>query len=425
MRARTCFQRALISAALLWVMTFGFSFARADDWPQFRGPKRDGVSRETGLLNSWPKEGPKLLWTYRDAGAGFSPPSIVGDHFYCMGSKDTMDYVFALDTRTGELLWSTAVGPRRPTGWGDGPCATPTVDGDRLYALSILGELHCIERATGKSLWNVHLKNELGGKVLHDGRYTESCLIDGDRLICSPGGKNGTMAALDKRTGKVIWHSKGLTDEAVCSSPILVEIDGIRQYVNLTGKGVAGVAADDGRLLWKNSLPTAWIMVATPVSFQDCIYVTAAYGVGCGLLKLSREGEGIKADLVFRNKLMKNHHSGVILVNGMVFGNSDPNGWICQDFETGKAIWDERFTFDKGSIAYAEGHLYCYGESKGEVALIEASAKGWIEKGRFMIPEQTKIPRKQGKIWTPPVIANGRLYLRDNDLIFCYDIKRS
>ena len=425
MRARTSFQAALIGAALLWVVTFGVSFARADDWPQFRGPKRDGVSRETGLLKSWPKEGPKLLWTYRDAGAGFSPPSIVGDHFYCMGSKDTKDYVFALDTRTGELLWSTAVGPRRPTGWGDGPCATPTVDGDRLYALSILGELHCIERATGKSLWNVHLKNELGGKVLHDGRYTESCLIDGDRLICSPGGKNGTMAALDKRSGKVIWRSKGLTDEAVCSSPILVEIDGIRQYVNLTGKGVAGVAADDGRLLWKNSLPAAWIMVATPVSFQDCIYVTAAYGVGCGLLKLSREGEGIKADLVFRNKLMKNHHSGVILVNGMIFGNSDPNGWICQDIETGKAIWDERFTFDKGSIAYAEEHFYCYGESKGEVALIEASAKGWIEKGRFMIPEQTKIPRKQGKIWTPPVVANGRLYLRDNDLIFCYDIKRS
>jgi outer membrane protein assembly factor BamB len=143
------------------------------------------------------------------------------------------------------------------------------------------------------------------------------------------------------------------------------------------------------------------------------------------LLKLSRDGESIKADLVYRNKLMKNHHSGVILVTGMVFGSSDPNGWICQDFETGKAIWDERFTFDKGSIAYAEDHFYCYGESKGEVALIEASAKGWIEKGRFMIPEQTKIPRKQGKIWTPPVIANGRLYLRDNDLIFCYDIKRS
>jgi len=380
MRARTSIQFALTGAAILWVATLEFSFVCADDWPQFRGPDRTGVSQETGLLKSWPKEGPKLLWTYRDAGAGFSPPSIVGNHSYCMGSKDTKDYVFALDTRTGELLWSTAVGPRRPTGWGDGPCATPTVDGARLYALSILGELHCIERATGKSLWNVHLKNELGGKILHDGRYTESCLIDGDRLICSPGGMNGTMAALDKRSGKVIWRSKGLTDEAVCLSPILVEIDGIRQYVNLTEKGVAGVAADDGRLLWKNSLPAAWIMVATPVSFKDCIYVTAAYGVGCGLLKLSRDGEGIKADVVYRNKLMKNHHSGVILVNGMVFGSSDPNGWICQDFETGKAIWNERFTFDKGSIAYAEGHFYCYGESKGEVALIEASAKGWIEK---------------------------------------------
>ena len=425
MPARTSFHCALIGAGLLWVVTFAFSFARADDWPQFRGPKRDGVSRETGLLKSWPKEGPKLLWTYRDAGAGFSPPSIVGNHYYCMGSKDTKDYVFALNTRSGELLWSTAVGPRRPTGWGDGPCATPTVDGDRLYALSILGELHCIERATGKSLWNVHLKNELGGKVLHDGRYTESCLIDGDRLICSPGGMNGTMAALDKRSGKVIWRSKGLRDEAVCSSPIVVEIDGIRQYVNLTGKGVAGVAADDGRLLWKSNLSAAWIMVATPVAFKDCIYVTTAYGVGCGLLKLTREGVGTKAEVVYRNKVMKNHHSGVILVDGHVYGCSDPNGWVCQEIETGKAVWDDRFFLDKGSMAWADGHLYCYSEDGGEVVLVKATPKDWQKVSRFTIPEKTKIARKQGKIWTPPVIANGRLYLRDNDLIFCYDIKRN
>jgi len=413
------------ASAILIVAIASPRFASADDWPQFRGPDRTGVSRETGLLKAWPKEGPKLLWTYRDAGAGFSPPSIVGERFYCMGSKDKDDYVFALDTRSGELLWSTSVGPRRPTGWGDGPCATPTIDGDRLFALSILGELHCIDRFSGKSVWKVHLKNDFDGKILHDGRYTESCLIDGDRLICSPGGKNGTMAALDKSTGKVRWRSKGLTDEAVCASPMLVEVGGIRQYVNLTGKGVAGVAAEDGRLLWKNSLPAAWIMVATPICFEDRIYVTTAYGVGCGLIKLSRDGDGIKAEVVYRNKVMKNHHSGVVLVNGLLFGCSEPNGWVCQDFETGKAIWEEKHIFDAGSFAYAEGHLICYGESKGEVALVEASRKGWIEKSRFAIPQQTKIPRKSGKIWTPPVIANGRLYLRDNDLIFCYDISAS
>ncbi len=399
--------------------------AEADDWPQFRGPDRSGISRETGLLKSWPKEGPALRWTFRDAGAGFSPPSIVGDRFYCMGSKDTKDYVFALDTQTGEQLWSASVGPRRLTDWGDGPCATPTVDGDHLYALSILGELHCLERATGKSIWNVHLKNELGGKILHDGRYTESCLIDGDRLICSPGGKNGTMAALDKKTGKVIWRSKGLTDDAVCSSPIAVELDGIRQYVNLTGGGVAGVAADDGRLLWKSNLPAAWIMVATPIAFKDNIYVTTAYGVGCGLLRIRREGEVAKAEIVYRNKVMKNHHSGVILMDGHVYGCSDPQGWLCQEIETGKAVWEDRQFFGKGSMTWADGHLYCYTEDRGDVALVKATPRQWQKVSQFSIPEKTKIARKQGKIWTPPVIAHGRLYLRDNDLIFCYDIKEN
>ncbi len=411
------------TACFLLLLAIGMlQEARADDWPQYRGPKRDGVSRETGLLQSWPEDGPRLVWTFRDAGAGFSPPSIVGNHFYCMGSKDKDDYVFALDSRTGEPLWSTSVGPRRPTDWGDGPCSTPTVDGDFLFAISILGELHCIDRQTGKHVWHVHLKKDFQGKILHDGRYCESPLIDGDHVICSPGGKQGTMAALDKKTGKLLWRSKDLTDEAVSSSPIVVEIDGLRQYVNLTGKGVASVAADDGRLLWKNGMPAAWIMVATPISEEDCVYVTTAYGVGCGLFKLTRDGKSIKADVVYRNKVMKNHHSGVVLVNGFLFGCSDPIGWVCQDFKTGESIWNERFAFDKGSFAYADGHFYCYGESKGEVALVEASRKGWLEKSRFAIPELTKIRRKNGKIWTPPVIANARLYLRDNDLIYCYDI---
>jgi outer membrane protein assembly factor BamB len=406
-------------------LLIGLGFASeswAEDWPQYRGPKRDGVSRETGLLKVWPKEGPKLLWTYRDAGAGFSPPSIVGNHFYCMGSKDKDDVVFALDTQTGKLIWTASAGPRRLTDWGDGPCSTPTVDGDYLYVVSILGELHCINRRTGENVWHVHLKSDLHGKIIHDGRYCESPLVDGNRVVCCPGNKGGTFAAFDKLTGKLLWRSTDLTDEAVSSSVIVAEIDGLRQYVNLTGKGVAGVAAEDGRLLWKSSIPAAWIMVATPILHEDSIYVTTAYGVGCGLLKLKREDKGIKTEVVYRNKVMKNHHSGVTLVNGLLFGCSDPNGWVCQDFKTGKLVWEEKFRFDKGSFAYADGHLYCYGESKGDVALVEASGEGWFEKSRFTIPELTKIRRKNGKIWTPPVISHGRLYLRDNDLVFCYNI---
>ena len=414
--------RATVSIVLLLIVVGLVTDGRADDWPQYRGPKRDWVSRETGLLKTWPKGGPKLLWTYRDAGAGFSPPSIVGNHFYCMGSKDKDDVVFALDTQTGKLLWTASAGPRRLTDWGDGPTSTPTVDGDYLYAISILGELHCINRHTGKHVWHVHLKNDLQGKILHDGRYCESPLVDGDRVICSPGGKEGTFAAFDKKTGKLLWRSKELTDEAVSSSTVLVIAGGVRQYVNLTGKGVAGVAAKDGRLLWKSDIPAAHIMVTTPVHADGHVFVTAGYGRGCGLLKLSADGERTKAEEVYRNKVMKNHHGGVVLVDGHLYGHSDPNGWVCMDFKTGKLRWEETAALGKGSLTCADGRLYCYGEKTGTLVLVEADPTEWKEAGRFTIPEKTKVARKEGLVWTPPVVANGRLYLRDQDLLFCYDL---
>ena len=242
---------------LAWLLAVALPAANAHDWPQYRGPDRTGVSRETGLLKTWPDGGPKLLWTFRDAGLGFSPPAIVGDRLYTMGARGATDFVYALDVATGRELWATPLGPARPADWGDGPCATPTVDGERMYTLTTWGDLHCVDTATGNSVWNVHLKKDLEGKVLHDGRFTESPLIDGDVLVCTPGGPLGTVAALNKRTGELLWRSKGLTDEAVCSSQMRVEIDGLRQYVNLTGKGVVGVAADDGRVLWKSDIPAA------------------------------------------------------------------------------------------------------------------------------------------------------------------------
>ena len=400
----------------------------AEDWPQFRGPDRSGVSKESGLLQAWPEAGPPLLWTYRQGGVGFSPPAIVGNWLYSMGAhskegaNEKTDCVYALDVQTGRQLWSTPIGPMVPMDWGDGPCATPTVDGELLFALTTAGEMHCLETATGKRIWRVNLKEDFGGAVLHEGRYTESPLIDGDKLICSPGGQLGTLAALDKKTGRTIWRSKDTTDEAVCSSPIVVNVGGLRQYVNLNGKGVAGVAAEDGRLLWNSDIPKAWIMVPTPIFFDDHIYVTSAYGVGCGLVKLARQGDGITAVEVYRNKVMKNHHGGVILVDGYLYGHSDPSGWVCQEFKTGKMIWVEKNALGKGSITCADRHFYCFSEKGGTLALIEATPSGWKETGRFTIPEESKLPRRQGLIWTPPVVSNGRLYLRDQDLLFCYDI---
>ena len=411
--------RVLLLAALLAVAR---PLANADDWPQYRGPDRTCLSRETGLLKTWPEGGPTLRWTFRDAGLGFSPPAIVSNRLYTMGVRGQTDFVYALDTVTGHELWARPLGPARPTDWGDGPCATPTVDGDRMYTVSTSGDMHCVETATGRKVWNVHLKNDLDGKILHDGRFTESPLIDGDVLVCTPGGRLGTVAALNKRTGEVLWRSKELTDEAVCSSQIRFDIGGRRQYVNLTGKGVVGVAAEDGRLLWKSDIPEAWIMVATPICWNSNVFVTTAYGRGCGLLRLTRRGDDIAAEEVYRNKLMKNHHGGVLLVDGYVYGHSDPSGWVCLEFTTGKQVWEERSKLGKGSLTYADGHLYCYSEREGTAVLVEASPAGWREKGRFTIPAETKLPRKQGQIWTPPVVANGRLYLRDQDLLYCYNV---
>ena len=390
-----------------WVLHLFLGFiavssARADDWPQYRGKDRSGVSRETKLLQSWPKAGPRLLWTCREAGIGFSPPAIVGDHLYSMGDIDRTDFAYALDTRTGKKIWGTPLGPHRLADWGG---------------------LSCLDRAKGTILWSLDLKKELQGKVLHDGRFTESVLIDGDRLICTPGGRLGAFAALDKRTGKVVWRSKDLTAEATSSSVIAVEVDGLRQYVGLTSGGVAGVAAEDGRLLWQSDLPAAHIMVATPLFFERCVYVTSAYGVGCGLIRLNRVENNIKTKVIYRNKVIKNHHSGVILVDRHIYGYSDPVGWTCQEFATGKEVWQQRGLFQKGSITWADGRFYCFGEETGTVALMKRTTNVWQEVSRFTIPETSKVRRKKGKIWTPPVIAHAKLYLRDQDLLFCYDIR--
>jgi outer membrane protein assembly factor BamB len=398
--------------------------ANADDWPQYRGPDRSGVSREKGLLKGWPEKGPKLLWTFRNAGLGFSPPSIVGQRLYTMGTRGKVDFLYAIDTATGEELWATELGPARPADWGDGPCATPTVDGNRLYALTTFGDLHCVD-TSGKKVWNVHLKNELKGKIIHDGRFTESPLIDGDRVICTPGGSEGTFAALDKRTGQLVWRSRELKEGATSASAIRIEVDGIAQFVALTGKGVAAVAASDGRLLWKSDIPAAWIMVATPIFADRSVFVTTGYGRGCGLVQLRGREDKVEAHEVYRNKVMKNHHGGVVLVGGYLYGHSDPNGWVCQEFATGKQVWRQREKLGKGSLTCADGHLYCYSERNGTAVLVKASPSGWREKGRFTIPTETKLPRKQGRIWTPPVVANGRLYLRDQDLLYCYDVREA
>jgi outer membrane protein assembly factor BamB len=426
---RTCHQ-LLFAAFASAVVT-----ARAADWPQWRGPDRDDVSKETGLLQTWPDGGPKLLWTYREAGAGYSGPAVVGSTLYAMGAEGGKEYLYALDLETRNKAWSAEVGPVFCDGHGDGPRGTPTVDGDHVYGLGAQGDLVCVERDGGGLVWRKNLESDLGGEMWSEWGYSESPMVDGGQVVCTPGGKNGTLAALDKKTGRVVWRSKEWPDKAAYSSVMPTEVGGVRQYVQMTGESVAGVAADDGRLLWRcrRSGPTA--PVPTPIVDGDYVYVTSGYNAGCLLLRLTAQGRGTTCAEVHKNKHMVNHHGGVLLTGGCVYGYDDNKGLVCQDFKTTDilwaqrdcdALWDKehnRGVYGKMSLTCADGHLYCYGEDAGAVLLVEATPKGLNVDGRFTIPDHTKLKRKSGKVWTHPVVADGRLYLRDQDLIFCYDVK--
>jgi outer membrane protein assembly factor BamB len=417
--------RVHVLLAAVWLCAPS-ALVRADDWPQWRGPERNDISHETGLLKSWPTGGPPLVWTFTNAGAGYSGPAIVGNHLLTMGALGNTESVFAIDVLTGKKLWATAIGDKFSyQQWGDGPRGTPTVDGPLLYALGGQGNLVCLESATGKKRWQVSMQRDLGGKMLNNWGYTESPLVDGEKVICSPGGPKGTIAALNKITGKVIWRSKELTDVAAYSSAIVAEAGSVRQYVELTGKGVAGVAADDGRLLWHYIQPAYRTAVIPTAIFHDgFVYATSGYGAGCNLIQLMPDGKKFEAVPVYANKKMTNHHGGVVLVGDHLYGYSESeHAWICQDFKTGDIVWSERKKLGKGSLTCADGHLVCYSENDGTAVLIAASPEGWKESGRFTLPRETSIRKANSKIWTHPVIANGRLFLRDQDLVFCFDVR--
>jgi outer membrane protein assembly factor BamB len=397
----------------------GSLMAAAFDWPQWRGPNRDDLSTETGLLPAWPKPGPALLWKATGLGGGFSSVAIAGPRLFTLGERGDANYVLALNLADGKIGWSTRFGKSGAPGWGGfaGPRGTPTIDSGLVFALGQYGEVICVTADGGQAVWQKNLTTDFGGSRPEWG-YSESPLVDGDQVVLTPGGSQGTLVALNKKTGAPIWHSAGWTDKAHYSSIILAEIDGVRQYVQLTDQSVAGVAPKDGRVLWKAARKGATAVIPTPICADNCVYVTSGYDIGCNLFQVTG-GAAFNATQLYANKVMVNHHGGVVKVGDCLYGYSDGKGWTCQEFKSGAARWQEKNKLGKGSLVCADGRLYCREEAeKGVVALVEASPAGFVEKGRFTPPD-----RSGKKSWPHPVVAGGRLYLRDQDILLCYNVK--
>jgi outer membrane protein assembly factor BamB len=539
--------------------------AETFDWPQWQGPDRNAMSKETGLLKEWPKAGPPLAWKISGLGGGDSTPSVAAGRIYGMSHRGGDEFVWALSEQDGKELWAVRIASAFTTSWPqskEGPSATPTVDGDRLYVMGLAGNVACLQAADGKVVWQRHLMADFGGRMPM-WSYRESPLVDGDKVICTPGGDETTMVALNKLTGETIWktfvparagetqnrdssanrpnvietdlllstldkdkngeisadelaaaptvllkldknqdgvisedevssasaapaaqgrrrggglmrmmkaHSAmdanenggldaaeiknavaslqridanrdgKLTEDEVgmkhfgpqdtgagYSSAIAIDLGGQRQYVQFLATTVAGVAAADGRLLWRYDKPANGMRlnISTPIYHDGHVFATSAYGAGGGLARLTQNASGeFAAEEVWFSKSMENHHGGVILHDGALFGANGGNGGgylACLDFKTGEVLWNERDAdkrrVTKGSVAFADGRIY-YRTEEGPIVLIEPSRKEFVERGRFEQPERTDKPA-----WAHPVIANGKLYIRDQDTLFCYNVK--
>lgn len=392
----------------------------AEDWPQWRGPMRDGKSAEKGLLDKWPDAGPKLLWQTNDLGNGYSTPAAAAGKLFVICNKDSEnEVVVCLSHADGKQLWSTRIGG---VGKNNGPQypgarSTPTVDGDSVYALASDGSLACLDTKSGNTKWSKNLQRDFGGKP-GLWAYAESPLIDGDVLVCSPGGADSTVVALKKSDASVIWKAPlSEADEASYSSPTIANVDGVKQYVLFLSKGAVGIDAQTGKPMWRYSKTSdAQANVQTPVSRDGFVY-TAASRVGAGLVKVT--GNQSTPKEVYFAKTMPSGMGGSVLVDGNLFGSAGPT-IMCIDYATGATKWQER-GIGTSSFCFADGKLFLHGENN-DVAMIAATGDAYKELGRFTPPNAPD--RGKSKAWTHPIIVDGKLIIRDVGTIWCYDIRK-
>ncbi|CAM2006614.1 PQQ-binding-like beta-propeller repeat protein [Acanthopleuribacter pedis] len=401
------------------------------DWPQWRGPARDGISPAKKLITSWPEGGPKLLWRNSGLGSGYSSLAVVGDAVYTMGDVGEEQFVIAASSKDGKVLWRTKVG----TAWVDqygGARSTPTYDDGHIFAISTAGRLVCLSAKDGKEVWGVDLAKKYGARMAagnnYEWKFSESPLIDGDRVVVTPGMADAALVVLNKKTGAEIWKSsytyngeKG-DDGAGYSSVVISNGAGVKQYVQLMGRGIMGFDAKDGRFLWSyDRISNKIANIPTPVISGDYVFTSTGYGTGSALLKLKKKGNGVMAEEVYflTGKELQNHHGGVILYKDHLYlGTAHNKGFpVCVDLKTGEKKWGPERNDGIGSaaISMADGHLY-FRYQNGLMVLIEATPEGYKEKGKFMIPDVGNFS------WSHPVIAHNKLYLREQGNLFCYEL---
>ena len=401
---------------VLWLAIFILTLAHqalaqsAANWPQWRGPNRDGISKETGLLKQWPAEGPPLVWKASGAGGGYSSFSVANGKLYTMGLRGDREFVIAFDVATGKEAWSTAHGGAFRNDRGDGPRGTPTVDGDRVYALGGDGDLSALDARSGKIVWSKNVLKEFGGSNITWG-ISESPLVLENKVLVNAGGPGASIVALNKANGALIWKSQ--SDKAGYSSAIPLQVNGTTQVVFFTGQRAVGLDAKDGRLLWEYGKPSNRVAnIATPIARANRVFISSDYGTGGGVVEIGADN-GAKE--IWFTQDMRNHHSSSVLIGDHLYGFSSAI-LTAMRFDTGEIAWRDR-SVGKGSLVFADGHLYAFSE-KGVVGLVEATPTGYKEKGRFQI-QQGNLPT-----WTHPVVVGGRLYIRDQDTIYAYDVRQ-
>jgi outer membrane protein assembly factor BamB len=385
-----------------------------DDWPQWRGPERTGISRETGLLRQWPAAGPPVVWTASGIGAGYGSVAVSGDRVFVQGLRGGDSAVFALNRADGKLVWSRPLGAGGNNDRGPGPRGTPTVEGDRLYVLTENGNLASLRAQDGTIIWQRNILRDFGARNI-PWEISESPLIEGDNLIVTPGGRGAGMVALDKATGKTVWTAKELNDEAGYASPVAATVHGVRVIATLTGQAGVGVRASDGRLMWRYPrVANGTANITTPVFVDNRVFYTSNYGTGGALLALTAQNGLLSAQEVYFTREMQNHHGGVIALGGHLYGFHN-SILTCLDLATGRTVWRDR-SVGKGAISYADGHFYIVSENN-LVGLVEASSAGYRERGRFEIADHG------WPTWAHPVIAGGRLFIRNQGTLTAYDVR--